>query len=101
MGPKPVRLVCCDEGGRREGHEAGPRAGDGGGILIYYGRDWLMLMSLVLVIIERGKKRAMEVDHRIQGCQMAKFDPFLSFYCARVEGVGAQSKVRKGSNFAA
>ena len=38
--------------------------GDGGGILIYYGRDWLMLMSLVLVIIERGKKknRAMEVD---------------------------------------
>ena len=32
---------------------------------------------------------------------MAKFDPFLSFDCARVEGVGAQSKERKGSNFAA
>ena len=33
--------------------------------------------------------------------QMAKFDPFLSLDCARVEGVGAQSKERKGSNFAA
>ena len=32
---------------------------------------------------------------------MAKFDPFLSLDCARVEGVGAHSKVRKGSNFAA
>ena len=32
---------------------------------------------------------------------MAKFDPFLSLECARVEGVGAQSKERKGSNFAA
>ena len=36
-----------------------------------------------------------------QGCQMAKFDPFLSLDCARSEGVGAQSKERKGSNFAA
>ena len=65
VGPKPVRLVCCDEGGRREGHEAGPRAGDGGGILIYYGRDWLMSMSLVVVIIEQGKrerKRAVDVE---------------------------------------
>ena len=35
------------------------------------------------------------------GCQMAKFDPFLSLDCARVEGVGAQSKERKGLNFAA
>ena len=32
---------------------------------------------------------------------MAKFDPFLSLDCAGVEGVGAQSKERKGSNFAA
>ena len=32
---------------------------------------------------------------------MAKFDPFLSLDCARVEGVGAQSKERKGSHFAA
>ena len=31
----------------------------------------------------------------------AKFDPFLSLDCDRVEGVGAQSKERKGSNFAA
>ena len=31
---------------------------------------------------------------------MAKFDPFLSLDCARVEGVGAQSKERKRSNFA-
>ena len=36
-----------------------------------------------------------------QGCQIAKFHPFLSLDCARVEGVGAQSKERKGSNFAA
>ena len=32
---------------------------------------------------------------------MAKFDPFLSLDCASVEGVGAKSKERKGSNFAA
>ena len=31
----------------------------------------------------------------------AKFDPFLSLDCAGVEGVGAQSKEGKGSNFAA
>ena len=36
-----------------------------------------------------------------QCCQMAKFDPFLSLDCTRVEGVWAQSKERKGSNFAA
>ena len=36
-----------------------------------------------------------------QGCQKAKFDPFLFLDCARVEGVGTQSKERKGSNFAA
>ena len=28
----------------------------------------------------------------IQGCQMAKFDPFLSLDCARVEGVWAQGR---------
>ena len=32
---------------------------------------------------------------------MPKFDPFLSLDCARVEGVGARSKERKVSNFAA
>ena len=37
----------------------------------------------------------------VQGCQMAKFYPFLSLDCPRVEGMGAQSKERKGSNFAA
>ena len=30
----------------------------------------------------------------VQGCQMAKFDPFLSLDCARVEGVGRNP--RKG-----
>ena len=43
------------------------------------------------------RKNAASVDL----CQIAKFDPFLSLDCARVEGVGAQSKERKGSNFAA
>ena len=33
---------------------------------------------------------------RSHGCQIAKFDPFLSLDCARVEGVGAQSKEGKG-----
>ena len=32
---------------------------------------------------------------------MEKFDPFLSLDCARMEGVGAQSKERKASNFVA
>ena len=31
---------------------------------------------------------------------MAKFDPFLSLDCVKVENGGAQSKERKGSNFA-
>ena len=34
-----------------------------------------------------------------QGCQMAKFDPFLSLDCAGVEGVGAQSKGKEGIKF--
>ena len=33
--------------------------------------------------------------YQVQCCQMAKFDPFLSLDCTRVEGVGAQS-YRKG-----
>ena len=36
-----------------------------------------------------------------QGYQMAKLDPFVSLDCARVEGVGEQSKERKESKFAA
>ena len=38
---------------------------------------------------------------RWPGCKIAKFDPFLSLDCARVEGVGVHSKERRGSNFAA
>ena len=34
-------------------------------------------------------------DSHVHGCQMAKFDPFLSLDCATVEGMGAQSKERK------
>ena len=33
-------------------------------------------------------------------CQMAKFDPFLSLDCAPTPSTLAQSKERKGSNFA-
>ena len=51
---------------------------------------------LNVVIRERRGKSSL-----VQGCQMARFDPFLSLDCARVEGVGVQSKERKGSNFAA
>ena len=45
VGPKPLRSVATRERGR-EGHTVwgGRGQGDGGGILIYYGRDWLMLM---------------------------------------------------------
>ena len=53
----------------------------------------------VLSYVHRVTYRRIEY----QGCQMAKFDPFLSLDCARVEGVEAQSKEskeRKGSNFA-
>ena len=35
-----------------------------------------------------------------QGCQIAKFDPFLSLDCAPTPSTLAQSKERKGSNFA-
>ena len=49
----------------------------------------------------RGKRLLRSLEGCKQCCQMAKFDPFLSLDCARVEGVGAQSKERKGSNFAA
>ena len=42
------------------------------------------------------KTKAQQERLSNQGCQMAKFDPFLSLDCAWVEGVGAQSKERKG-----
>ena len=56
--------------------------------------------AAVARLVNEPKRIAMD-GRRKQGCQMAKFDPFLSLDCARVEGVGAQSKERKGSNFAA
>ena len=54
-------------------------------------------------ILNRGTMREPPLPLLLcQGCQMAKFDPFLSLDCAGMEGgLGAQSKERKGSNFAA
>ena len=66
-------------------------------------KNTLATFSLVLLAtnLSPGGHINMLQGHT-QGCQMAKFDPFLSLDCARVEGVGAQSKEgRKGSNFAA
>ena len=37
----------------------------------------------------------------MQGCQMEKFDPFLTLDIAPMPSTLAQSKERKGSNFAA
>ena len=34
-----------------------------------------------------------------QGCQMAKFDPFLSLDCVRVEGVGDEIQGKEGIKF--
>ena len=50
---------------------------------------------------QKRRQEEEEEDDEEQCCQMAKFDPFLSLDCAVVECVGAQSKERKGSNFAA
>ena len=62
-------------------------------------RQLLLLQTAAAVPAAAAAAAALVVVS--QGCQMAKFDPFLSLYCAGVEGVGAQSKERKGSNFAA
>ena len=59
-GRRWVGLRQRREGGwGGEGHEdEEAEAADGGGILIYYGRDWLMLIWMSVVIIEeRGRKR--------------------------------------------
>ena len=41
----------------------------------------------------RERERAGDPEGRMeQNCQMAKFDPFLSLDCARVEGVGVQTE---------
>ena len=34
-----------------------------------------------------------------QGCQMVKFDPFLSLDCARAEGVGGAVQGKEGIKF--
>ena len=75
-------------------------------IVIVSGKNDLLVMSGLflsppLTSFEGYTKRSGWLDSRRQGFQMAKFDPFLSLDCARVEGVGAQSKERKASNFAA
>ena len=60
----------------------------------YDTHSWLLHSFLVIFVTKH-------LFGQLQCCQMAKFEPFLSLDCARVEGVGAQSKERKGSNFAA
>ena len=55
-------------------------------------------IKFIHVFIIAFKQQVRQWD---QCCQMAKCDPFLSLDCTRVEGVGAESKERKGSNFAA
>ena len=48
----------------------------------------------------RRRRNSKSREHAMQENNVLP-DPFLSLDCARVEGVGAQSKERKGSNFAA
>ena len=48
-----------------------------------------------------GFFQAVKESGEYQCCQMAEFDPFLALDCAGLEGVEAQSKKKKGSNFAA
>ena len=52
-------------------------------------------------VLTNEKEMKKASSETAQGCQMAKFDPFYFLDCARVQAVGAQSKERKGSNFAA
>ena len=47
---------------------------------------WFMLLTVLTAI---HVVWTLVVVFARQGCQMAKFDPFLSLDCARVEGVGA------------
>ena len=56
-------------------------------------------VQLAHLVCGKVKKERERGRRPLQGCQMAKFDPFLSLDCAMMEGVGAQSKERKGSNF--
>ena len=58
------------------------------------------LVAAITKAFPFGKERpSLRRNNWEQCCQMAKFDPFLSLDCARVEG--GKSKERKGSNFAA
>ena len=78
-------------------------------------------MSAIHHVVKERLEEKLAMEERAEedsrpgrpGCQMENFDPFLSLDCTRVEGVGwgaiqaptpstlAQSKERKGSNFAA
>ena len=86
-----------DESGDKTGP---PSSGGGGGlwpVFVLHGNGsvYCLVTGLGSSKPEGGSRYAG------QGCQMPKFDPFLSLHFARVEGVGAQSKEREGSNFAA
>ena len=98
---KKTRLLCtfmCIA-------NANPGGNAVGGFLFGHGHVcWLGLQSIdrsSVSVIEyyRGfsplPNRSMDMEHGTsgrgtQGCQMVKFDPFLSLDCARVEGLGAQ-----------
>ena len=58
----------------------------------------------VQIVIQRYESLALGVHEEEgvchHGCQMAKFDPFLSLDCAPTSSTLAQSNERKGSNFA-
>ena len=76
---------------------AASRLGDG-----FLGGDSALLIALKLISVSGAVLlMLLLLLLLLQGCQIANFDPFLSLESARVEGVGAQSKERKGSNFAA
>ena len=66
---------------------------------------WALAAASLASLVEGGKPHlCQEVGRRLpvclssrdHGCQIAKFDPFLSLDCARVEGVGHNP--RKGRN---
>ena len=65
-------------------------------------RNYAPFYSPLFPNCREGREReALETDPSSpHGCQMAIFYPYLSLDCARVEGVGAQSKEMKGSHFA-
>ena len=51
--------------------------------------DWVSLLEEALEVLDEAARGEVLEG---QGCQIAKFVPFLSLDCTRVEGVGAQSK---------